>query len=82
VWHLDYDPPTTAGSCDKCCGELYQRDDDRAETIRHRLTVYTRQTAPLVQFYDSRRQLITIDAVGPVEDVTERAIAALTPFAD
>ncbi|MDT4891931.1 MAG: adenylate kinase [Pseudonocardiales bacterium] len=82
VWHLEYDPPARIGICDKCGGQLYQRDDDRPATVRHRLVVYASQTAPLVAFYDARGQLVAIDALGPVEDVTERAIAALTPFAD
>jgi adenylate kinase len=82
VWHLQYDPPKVPGVCDKCSGELYQRDDDRPETVRHRLEVYASQTAPLLQFYGDRGQLVAIDALGAVEDVTERAIAALTPFAD
>ena len=82
VWHLEFDPPSRAGICDKCDGELYQRDDDRPETVRHRLEVYAEQTEPLIAFYGKRNQLVAIDALGPVEDVTERAIAALTPFAD
>jgi adenylate kinase len=80
VWHLEYDPPRNAGICDKCGGELYQRDDDHPETVRHRLEVYAAQTAPLIDFYETRRQLVRIDAVGAVEDVTERAIAALAPY--
>lgn len=82
VWHLQYDPPSKPGVCDKCGGQLYQRDDDLPETVRHRLEVYSSQTAPLLQFYGDRGQLVAIDALGAVEDVTERAIAALTPFAD
>jgi adenylate kinase len=82
VWHLEFDPPTQAGICDKCGGELYQRDDDQPETVRHRLEVYASQTAPLVQFYGDRGQLVAIDAIGAVEDVTERAIEALSPYAD
>jgi adenylate kinase len=82
VWHLEYDPPKVEGICGKCGGELYQRDDDRPETVRHRLEVYASQTEPLIQFYDDREQLVAIDARGAVEDVTERAISALTPFAD
>ncbi|MDT4939121.1 MAG: adenylate kinase [Pseudonocardiales bacterium] len=82
VWHLQYDPPPQPGTCGKCGGELYQRDDDSPETVRHRLDVYASQTAPLLQFYGDREQLVAIDALGHVEDVTERAIAALTPFGD
>jgi adenylate kinase len=82
VWHLEYDPPATAGICDKCGGDLYQRDDDHPETVRHRLDVYHEQTEPLIGYYREAGQLVAIDALGHVEDVTERAIAALTPFAD
>ena len=79
VWHLDFDPPSHEDICDHCGGELYQRDDDKEETIRHRLEVYIEQTAPLVGYYADRRILVGLDATGPVDDVTERAIAALRP---
>jgi adenylate kinase len=81
VWHLEFDAPSVAGVCDKCSGELFQRDDDRPETVRRRLEVYAEQTAPLIDFYRATDQLVSIDALGAVEDVTERAIAALDPFA-
>lgn len=80
VWHLDFDPPTVEGVCDNCGGELFQRDDDREETIRHRIEVYSEQTSPLVSFYAERGLLIGLDATGPVDDVTERALAALRPY--
>lgn len=80
VWHVDFDPPTREGVCDRCGGELFQRDDDREDTVRHRLEVYNDQTAPLVSYYADLGLLIGIDAAGPVEDVTERAIAALRPL--
>jgi adenylate kinase len=82
VWHVEFDAPKLANVCDKCGGELYHRDDDRPETVRHRLEVYADQTAPLIEFYDDRLQLVTISAIGTVEDVTERAIEALLPYAD
>ncbi len=81
VWHVEFDPPKVEDVCDKCGGELYHRDDDYPETVRHRLDVYASQTRPLIEFYDSRKQLVGMDAHGPVEDVTERAIAALAPYA-
>jgi adenylate kinase len=81
IWHVDFDPPSTEGACDNCGGELFQRDDDQAETIRHRLEVYYEQTAPLIGYYAERGILVGIDAMGPVDDVTERASAALRPFA-
>ena len=63
-----------------CGGELFQRDDDSEDTIRHRLEVYAEQTSPLISFYADENILIGIDATGPVEEVTSRALAALRPF--
>jgi adenylate kinase len=80
IWHVDFDPPTRDGICDHCGGELFQRDDDKPDTVRHRLEVYAVQTAPLIEFYAEKGVLVGIDATGPVDDVTERAIAALRPF--
>jgi adenylate kinase len=80
IWHLNFDPPSKPGVCDHCGGKLFQRDDDREETIRHRLEVYGEQTAPLVGFYADQNVLVGIDATGPVDDVTSRAIAALHRF--
>ena len=80
IWHLDFDPPSAEGVCDICGGELFQRDDDKPETIRHRLEVYYEQTAPLVGYYAEAGVLVGIDAMGPVDDVTERALAALRPY--
>lgn len=80
VWHLDFDPSTREGICDHCGGELFQRDDDRSETVRHRLEVYADQTAPLVGYYADVGLLVGLDATGPVDDVTDRAIAALRRY--
>ena len=80
VQHVLYAPPARKGICDDCGGELFQRDDDSEETIRHRLEVYAEQTAPLISFYADENVLIGIDATGPVEEVTSRAMAALRPF--
>jgi adenylate kinase len=82
VWHLDFDPPAAEGRCDRCSGELFQRDDDSEDTIRHRLEVYVDQTSPLIGYYGDRGILAGVDATGPVEDVTERAINALRRFGD
>ena len=82
VWHVDFDPPSTPDACDRCGGELFQRDDDREDTIRHRLEVYADQTSPLIGYYGDRGLLRGVDATGPVEDVTERAINALRRFGD
>jgi adenylate kinase len=80
IWHIDFDPPSSEGVCDICGGELFQRDDDMPETVRHRLEVYYEQTSPLVGYYAEAGILVGIDAMGPVDDVTDRAIAALRPF--
>jgi adenylate kinase len=80
VWHVLYDPPALPDICDDCGGELFQRDDDSEDTIRHRLEVYAEQTSPLIAFYADENILIGIDATGPVEEITSRALAALRPF--
>jgi adenylate kinase len=80
IWHIDFDPPSAESVCDICGGELFQRDDDKPETIRHRLEVYYEQTSPLVGYYAEGGILVGIDAMGPVDDVTDRAIAALRSY--
>lgn len=80
IWHVEYDPTDKAGVCDRCGGELFQRDDDKPETIQRRLEVYAEQTAPLVDFYGGQGKLVGIDATGPVEDITARAVDALRSF--
>jgi adenylate kinase len=80
VWHVLYEPPTVPGVCDDCGGELFQRDDDKEEVIRHRLEVYNSQTSPLIAFYADESILVGIDATGPVEEVTARALSALGPY--
>ena len=80
IWHVEFDMPSREGTCDRCGGELFQRDDDKAETIAERLKVYGRDTAPLVDYYGAQNKLVGIDATGPVEDVTVRAIDALRSY--
>ena len=80
IWHVVFDPPVEPGICDDCGGELFQRDDDREETIRHRLDVYQQQTTPLVAFYADEGTLLGLDATGPVDEITERALSALRRF--
>ncbi|MDX6199944.1 MAG: adenylate kinase [Actinomycetota bacterium] len=80
IWHVDFDPPQVDGVCDIDGGELFQRDDDKPATIENRLEVYDEQTAPLIAYYAGRGVLVGIDATGPVDDVTLRAIDALRPF--
>jgi adenylate kinase len=82
VWHVDFDPPSVEDLCDRDSGPLFQREDDKETTIRHRLDVYAEQTSPLVTFYARRGMLIGLDATGPVDDVTVRALEALHRFHD
>jgi adenylate kinase len=82
IWHVDFDPPTREGLCDRCGGDLFQRDDDMPHTVRHRLEVYAEQTAPLIAFYAARGILVGIDATGPVDDITDRALEALRRYED
>ncbi|MEN3306781.1 MAG: adenylate kinase [Micromonosporaceae bacterium] len=80
IWHVEFDSPTHEGVCDRCGGQLYQRDDDQLVVIEERLRVYQRDTAPLVDFYGGQGKLVGIDATGPVEDVTLRAIDVLRSY--
>ncbi|MCH0568732.1 adenylate kinase [Streptomyces sp. MUM 136J] len=77
VFHETYKKPTAAGVCDVCGGELYQRDDDSEETVRKRLEVYHTQTEPIIDYYKAQGLVVTISAMGPVDEVTERALGAL-----
>jgi adenylate kinase len=70
--------PATAQACASCGGELYQREDDKAEVIARRLEVYNEQTAPIIAFYRGEGLLITISATGVVSEITERATTALS----
>lgn len=79
IWHVDFDDKQD-DICDDCGGHLFQRDDDKEEVVMHRLEVYRQDTAPLVQFYADENILVGIDATGPVEEVTKRALAALRPL--
>jgi adenylate kinase len=70
--HVIFDPPKREGVCDRCGGELYQRNDDREETVAHRLQVYENQTAPLVDYYRKRGVLREINGVGGIEEIRDR----------
>ncbi|MFJ8537571.1 adenylate kinase [Streptomyces sp. NPDC093591] len=78
VFHVTYNPPAAEGVCDVCGGELYQRDDDREDTVRRRLEVYHTQTEPIIDYYKAQGLVTTVSAMGKVADVTKRAMSALT----
>ena len=61
VYHQVFSPPKEQGKCDQCGGELYQRDDDKPETVRNRLAVYTQQTAPLIDYYRRQSKLLEVN---------------------
>jgi adenylate kinase len=77
MYHVDLDPPAHPGVCDRCGGELYQRDDDREDTIRARLAVYDKATAPLSAFYRARGLLRDVDGTGSTAQVLERILTKL-----
>ena len=76
-FHVLYDRPVVEGRCDGCGGELYQRDDDKEETIRRRLDVYDEQTVPLKLYYEQASLLRKIDALGSIESVSRSIQAVL-----
>ncbi len=77
TYHIRFKPPKTPGVCDLDGGELYQRDDDKPETVRNRLSVYWKQTSPLVDYYRQQGVLVDIDGNQPIEDVTAQLKEAL-----
>ncbi|MEU6505410.1 adenylate kinase [Streptomyces sp. NPDC046942] len=77
VFHVSYSPAKKEGVCDVCGGELYQREDDREETVRTRLEVYHTQTEPIIDYYKAQGLVVTISSLGPVGEITQRALEAL-----
>ncbi|MFF6993792.1 adenylate kinase [Streptomyces sp. NPDC008313] len=77
VFHVEYKKPAKDSVCDVCGGELYQREDDSEDTVRKRLEVYHTQTEPIIDYYKAQGLVVTISALGKVEDVTKRAMDAL-----
>jgi adenylate kinase len=77
VYHQKFNPPKQPGVCDVDGSELYQRDDDKAETVKHRIEVYLEQTAPLIEYYRQKGKLVEIDGTQSVEHVTDALLSAL-----
>lgn len=78
AFHVVSAPPRRADVCDRCGGELYQRDDDREATVRNRLGVYERQTAPLLDYYGQRGLLTTINGEGSIDVIRDTVRRAAT----
>lgn len=77
MYHERFSPPQQIGRCDRCNGELYQRSDDKLETVIARLEVYERSTAPLIDFYEKNGLLLAIDGTGEPKDVFRRITGTL-----
>jgi adenylate kinase len=77
-FHVHFDPPKKAGTCDKCGGELYQRDDDNEKTVTARLQVYESQTLPLIEYYKKQGKLRPVDGVGEMKTIFERISKVLS----
>ena len=77
IYHQTFNPPKTAGKCDIDGSELYQREDDKVETVTRRINVYFDQTAPLVDYYRTRNKLVEIDGTQPIENVTKALLSAI-----
>ncbi len=80
VYHLEHNPPKAAGVCDLDGGELFQRDDDREETVRNRLFVYYKQTSPLIGYFHCKKLLVELDGARPIPDVQGELRALLAKF--
>jgi len=76
-YHTINSLPKVWGKCDKCGGELYQRPDDTAETVKKRLQIYFAQTAPLIDYYAQSGKLLEVDGDGGVDEVRRRILVAL-----
>jgi len=79
--HVVFSPPAKEGICDECGGKLYQRDDDRPETVRARLRVYHKQTAPLIDYYCRVSLLVEIDGAGDIETVSTALLDSIRSLA-
>ncbi len=77
VYHEKFNPPQSPGRCDIDGSELYQREDDKAETVKRRIRVYLEQTQPLIDYYKKRNLLLEVDGTKPIDQVSEDLLAAL-----
>jgi adenylate kinase len=77
MYHKKFDPPPADGRCGRCGGRLYQREDDREQSVSHRLEVYDESTAPLIEYYRKAGVLREIDGDGARDDVLDRIRTSL-----
>jgi len=76
-YHLQFDPPKVPGVCDNCGSNLYQRDDDKVETMRKRLDEYYLKTAPLIDYYSAKNMLRTISGIGAIEEIQQNILKGI-----
>jgi adenylate kinase len=76
-YHIINSPPKTPGKCDKCGGELYQRSDDREETVKDRLNIFFAQTVPILDYYEKQNKLIRVNGNLGMQAVSKEIISAL-----
>jgi adenylate kinase len=77
IFNAKFNPEKERGKCDVDGSELYQRDDDKAETVKRRIDVYLEQTSPLISYYRDHGKLVEIDGMQPIDDVTQDLLFAL-----
>lgn len=77
MYNIYFNPPQKEGTCDKCGGELFQRDDDKEETIKKRLEVYSAQTAPLIEYYNKKGILKSVTGTGSIDEIFNKVCEAL-----
>ena len=76
-YHLAFSPPTQAGKCDRCEGELYQREDDRPEVVKRRIEVYLEETAPLIEYYRRVGKLREVNGEGAIEEIGQALVTVV-----
>lgn len=77
MYNIYFKPPAKEGACDKCSGELFQRDDDKEATIKKRLEVYNAQTAPLIDYYGKKGIVKSVTGTGNIDDIFKKVCEAL-----
>jgi adenylate kinase len=77
LYHVKFNPPQEPGVCDVDGSELFQREDDKAETVAERIRVYREQTAPLIAYYRQRGKLVEVDGDQPIDEVTDAIVDEL-----
>lgn len=82
VYHVEFNPPREDGVCDMCGSALIQRDDDKEETVRNRLKVYMDQTAPLIEHFRAKGNLVDIDGSAGIDGVFEQMVRAVEKVRD